>query len=80
MRMLKLRDLTDLASLRPNSWGIREFDAGSAQEREDALAEDGSGQGLDLILMPGLSMTSLAASTAVGAYDTASVGTNRPRL
>ncbi|KAL7006691.1 hypothetical protein EMMF5_003858 [Cystobasidiomycetes sp. EMM_F5] len=52
MRMLKLRDLTDLASLRPNSWGIREFDAGSAQEREDALAEDGSGQGLDLILMP----------------------------
>ncbi|CAO1616550.1 unnamed protein product [Parajaminaea phylloscopi] len=56
MRMLRINDVRDYESMKRNRWGIREpldtTEDGVA--REDALEEGTGGQGLDLILAPGV--------------------------
>lgn len=56
MRMLRITDLYDYQNMKRNRWGIREpldtMDSGAS--REDAYNEATGGQGLDVILAPGV--------------------------
>lgn len=57
MRMLQLRSLAEYEGLKRNRWGIREPEAWietEARARPDALDAQSGGQGLDLILAPGV--------------------------
>ncbi|PWN49577.1 5-formyltetrahydrofolate cyclo-ligase [Violaceomyces palustris] len=56
MVMLRLVDLKDYDQMKVNRWGIREptLEYESGELREDALREDTGGDGLDLILAPGV--------------------------
>ncbi|UZJ51744.1 hypothetical protein CBS101457_001064 [Exobasidium rhododendri] len=55
MRMLRVFDWADFEAMLTNKWGIREpEDMLGAHKREDALEADTGGDGLDLILVPGV--------------------------
>lgn len=56
MRMLRLRSVDQFQQLPLNRWGIREMEAKEAERAEEA--EDVNGEGLDLILVPGLAFDS----------------------
>lgn len=82
MRMLRLYTTTDYAAMKLNKWGIREpedwttcpasADSTSDEKieerrpREDALDESTGGQGLDLILAPGVAFDSGAGRLGHG--------------
>lgn len=52
MDMVKIQNLSDYESLKRDSWGIPTIAKDTVREREHILAK--AGQGLDLILMPGV--------------------------
>merc|ERR1712192_139276 len=52
MDMVLIRDAEDLASLPLTKWGIRQ--PGESDKREEAL----EGEGIDLLIVPGLAFTS----------------------
>ncbi|KAN0065218.1 hypothetical protein ACQY0O_001715 [Thecaphora frezii] len=60
MMMLRLRDVGEYEAMKLNRWGIREpeltYDDGTL--REEALTESTGGDGLDLILAPGVAFDS----------------------
>jgi len=66
MDMVLIKDAEDLASLPLTKWGIRQ--PGESDEREEALA----GEGIDLLIVPGLAFTSEGARLGRGGgyYDT----------
>jgi len=59
MDMVRLRDLADYESLKPDKWGIPSLDAATVRERQRLFGDGPDGQPanellLDLILMPGV--------------------------
>lgn len=55
MDMLHLRSLSDLASLKPDSWGIPTLPKEGLEARKNAIEEARQGRGkVDLVVMPGL--------------------------
>ncbi|KAJ1018854.1 hypothetical protein NDA16_004658 [Ustilago loliicola] len=68
MIMLRLRDVAEYESMAPNRWGIREPPLAYADGtiREQALDETTGGDGLDLILAPGVAFDQLGGRLGHG--------------
>jgi 5-formyltetrahydrofolate cyclo-ligase len=63
MDMVRLRDLADYESLKPDSWGIPSVDPATVDTRQRVLGENGDL--LDLVLVPGVAFDTDPATGAI---------------
>ncbi|KAL2266974.1 hypothetical protein VTJ83DRAFT_4251 [Remersonia thermophila] len=70
MDMVRLRDLADYESLRPDAWGIPSIDPATVASRRRVLGEEGAAEPsdatlLDLVLVPGVAFDADPATGAI---------------